>query len=155
MFCIGFFETKTCAQQSNVVSGANATGTGGISNYSIGQIIYTTANGSAGSTAQGVQQAFEILTLGKDNFLEITLQMVVYPNPTTSFVNLRIDTSTLLNISAMKYQLYDIQGRAIAQKKITNSETPIDLQNLPSATYLLQIINGNKAIKTFKIIKNN
>jgi hypothetical protein len=152
MFCIVFFGTKTYAQQSNVVSGANATGTGGISNYSIGQIVYTTANGSLGSSAQGVQHAFEIFTLGKDNFPEITLQMLVYPNPATSFVNLRIDN---YDFQKLQFQLYDIQGREIAKQKITNPETQIDLQNLPSATYLLQIISANKAIKTFKIIKNN
>lgn len=154
LFMIGivFFGSEVYAQQAIVASGGNATGTGGISNYSIGQVSYTATTGSTGSVNQGVQQAFEIFTLGTDNFPKITLKMVVYPNPTTSVVNLKVDEYDFQNL---QFQLFDIQGREITKQKVTNSETPIDVQNLPSATYLLQIISENRTIKTFKIIKNN
>ena len=42
----------------------------------------------------------------------------------------------------------------IADKKITQGETQIQLENYPSAIYLLNINQDNKSIKTFKIIKN-
>jgi hypothetical protein len=44
------------AQESVNGSGGDATGTGGTSSYSIGQVVYTTATGTNGSVAQGVQQ---------------------------------------------------------------------------------------------------
>ncbi|MBV1889111.1 MAG: HYR domain-containing protein, partial [Proteobacteria bacterium] len=45
------------AQESINVSGGDATGTGGSSSYSVGQVFYTTNVGATGSVAQGVQQS--------------------------------------------------------------------------------------------------
>lgn len=143
---------KMHAQQAVVVSGENATGSGGSSNYSIGQVAYLAVNGTGGSINEGVQQAFDIFTLGVDNFPEIILQMTVYPNPATSFVNLKLDNSNFQNL---QYQLFDMQGRTIANEKIANPETQIEMENLPPAIYLLHVINENRIIKSFKIIKNN
>jgi hypothetical protein len=78
--------------------------------------------------------------------------MIVYPNPTTSLVNLKIDNFNLANLS---YQLFDGIGRLITDKKITEDETQIQLENYPSAIYLLNVNQENKTIKTFKIIKTN
>ena len=150
-----FALTKVNAQQTVVTAGGSATGPGGLSSYSIGQVVYTATTGTGGSENQGVQQSFTILTVGIDNFPEIKLQMAVYPNPTTSFVNLKIDATTELSIESLAYQLSDLNGKHIYNQKITNSETVISLENLPSAIYFLTAINKNKPIKTFKIIKNN
>ena len=150
-----FALTKINAQQTVVTAGGTSTGPGGLSSYSIGQVVYTASTGSGGSENQGIQQSFTILTVGIDNFPEIKLQMAVYPNPTTSFVNLKIDASTELNIESLSYQLSDLNGKRIYNQKITDSETAINLENLPAAIYFLTVINKNKAIKTFKIIKNN
>ena len=48
------------AQESPTAAGGEATGTGGTSSYSVGQVVYTTATGTNGSLAQGVQQPYEI-----------------------------------------------------------------------------------------------
>ena len=69
------------AQQATLTSGGMATGSGSVA-YSIGQIAYTTVTNSAGSIAQGVQHPIEIYTLGVDNFVNISLKMKAYPNPT-------------------------------------------------------------------------
>lgn len=151
IICIVFWGTKAYTQQTIATSGGNASGSGGSSSNSIGQITYISANGSNGSINQGVQQPFEIVTLGKDNFPEITLQMMVYPNPTSSFLNLRIENYTIENL---KYNLFDINGKEILNQKIKNSETQINMSNLPSALYFLKVIEEGKLLKTFKIIKN-
>ena len=143
---------KIYAQQATMASGGNATGSGGSSSYSIGQVVYTTATGSGGTSSQGVQQAFEIYTLSGEEFTQIILQMVVYPNPTSSYVNLKIENYDFQDLS---YQLFDLTGKQIYYQKITNSETQIELENLPKNVYLLQVADQNKTIKTFKIIKNN
>jgi len=151
VICFVLLVTKAYTQQTIAPSGGNASGSGGSSSNSIGQITYTSANGSNGSINQGVQQPFEIMTLGKDNFPEITLQMMVYPNPTSSFLNLRIENYTIENL---KYSLFDISGKEISNQKIKNSETQINMSNLPSALYFLKVIEEGKLLKTFKIIKN-
>ncbi len=153
LLCSIFFVLfSASAQQANVASGGNATGTGGSSSYSVGQVAYTNATGTNGSVNQGVQQPFEIFTLGNDDFPEITLLMTVYPNPTTSLVNLNIQNYALENLN---FQLFDINGRLIQSQKITTAETQIQMENLAAAVYLLNLLDKNKLVKTFKIIKNN
>jgi opacity protein-like surface antigen len=140
------------AQQAIVPSGGKATGSGGTYTYSIGQLCYSSTTGATGSVNQGVQQPFEIVTLGNDDFPEIQLTMSVYPNPTTSFVNLNIQNDVLENLY---YQLFDIKGKQIQYRKITSSETQISMENVAAAIYILHVSDNIKLLKTFKIIKNN
>ncbi len=146
-----FFIPKLTAQKANVAAGGNATGAGGKVSYSIGQVVYTTSTGAGGTLTQGVQQPFEIVTLGTDDFPEITLTMSVSPNPTSSFVNLKVDNFSFENL---EFYLTDITGKQLQTQKITTVETQIQMENLPQAIYLLNVFENNKTIKTFKIIKN-
>jgi hypothetical protein len=146
-----FYFLNSNAQQSLNAAGGDATGSNGKISYSIGQIDYVSATGSNGSVSQGVQQPFEIFTLGTDDFPNIILQAIVYPNPTSSNINLIIENYSIDNLH---YNLYDIQGRSIANQKITQQETNITMENLQNANYFLQVFDNNKTLKTFKIIKN-
>ena len=147
LFCL----PKMLAQQTVNTSGGNATGVGGSSSYSIGQITYNEQTGSGGSINQGVQQSFEIFTLSGAEFENIKLEAVVYPNPTVSKVTLKISN---FNLDDLNYQLFDIQGRSISMGKISNEETLFNMDAYPSSIYLLKINSNNKELKTFKIIKN-
>lgn len=138
-------------QESLLSSGGNATGSGGTSSYSIGQINYTNAVGSNGSVSQGVQQPFEIFLLGTDEFPEIKL-MVVFPNPTTGEITLKTGSYTS---ESLQYELFDLNGREIKTQKIPQTEMQIHLENLPPSLYFLKVLDQNKLLKTFKIIKNN
>jgi hypothetical protein len=142
---------SSIAQQATVSSGGNATGIGGSVSYSVGQVAYTTQTGSTGSITQGVQQAFEIYTLGVNDFPEIKLSMSVYPNPTISTITLKVED---LSLNDLNIELFDIHGKKIQTEKIQNTNTIIELENLPSSIYILKVESGNKTIKTFKIIKN-
>jgi len=139
------------AQQATTSSGGNGIGVGGSTNYSIGQVAYMTQTGSTGSISQGVQQAYEIFTLGVNNFPEIKLSMSVYPNPTISNITLKVED---LSLNDLKIELFDTNGRQIQSRKVQSTNTFIDLENLPSSTYILKVESENKTIKTFKIIKN-
>ena len=152
LFLLGMSFSKLQAQETIVASGGNAVGSDGTASFSVGQVAYMYAAGSNGSVSQGVQQPFEIVTLGVDDFPTITLAMLLYPNPTTSLVNLKIEN---LDTENLEYQLYDLQGKLLSNKKITQDETQINMESLASAIYLLKIFDSNKPIKTFKIIKNN
>ena len=139
------------AQQATTATGGNASGSGGSVAYSVGQIVYTTNTGTTGSVAQGVQQAYEIsIVLGiEDN--SINLELIAYPNPTTNFLTLNVGKAAL---STLNFQLYDISGKLIESRKIISSTETIGMENLPSATYFLKVVNNNQEVKTFKIIKN-
>lgn len=138
------------AQESANASGGDATGSGGNVAYSLGQVIYTTNTNASGTVSQGVQQAYEIFTVGiKETELNISLS--VFPNPTTDNLILHVDD---FGLSTLNYQLYDIQGKLLNNGQIISKQTQIDLNNWPSATYFLHVINHqNLKIQTFKIVK--
>jgi len=137
------------AQESPTATGGEAKGVGGTVSYSLGQVVYTTNTGSNGSVEQGVQQPYEISATVGINESSISLEMSVYPNPTTNYLTLKVEITKNLS-----YQLFDMQGKVIASKKITDNTTTVVMENLPTATYLLKVTDSNKTVKTFKIIKN-
>ena len=139
------------AQETTDASGGEASGSGGTVSYSVGQIVYTTSSGTNGSVAQGVQQPYEIsVVLGIEEANGIHL-MTVFPNPTTNFVVLKVENYVVTDLI---YQLIDTNGRLIESKKILGEVTTVDINNYPATIYFLQVLDNNKAIKTFKIIKN-
>ena len=137
------------AQQSSTATGGEATGTGGTASYSVGQVVYTTASGTNGSVAQGVQQPYEISTTVGINETSINLELSVYPNPTTDYLTLKTDDNANLS-----YNLYDMQGKVIESKKVLSNSSNINLEGQPTATYFLNVVKNNQIVKTFKIIKN-
>jgi len=149
LLVIGF--TTTQAQQETTATGGNASGSGGTVAYSVGQIVYTTNTGTNGSVAQGVQQPYEISIVLEIKEHQISLVMQVYPNPTTDYLTLNVGN---FELSTLNYQLFDITGKLIESKKISSTIETIRMDNLSSATYLLKVVNNNKEVKTFKIIKN-
>ena len=143
------------AQNAVPATGGNASGSGGTVSYSVGQVVYTTNTGTNGSVAQGVQQPFEIsIVMGLEEAKGIDLMVSVYPNPTTEYVKLKVDALTSLSIQSMSYQLFDINGKLLENKALEGTETSIVMSNLVPATYFLKVTEGNKELKTFKIIKN-
>jgi hypothetical protein len=139
------------SQESILASGGTATGSGGTASYSVGEIFIGTQTGTNGSVAQGTQQPFEISTLGNDEFPQINLEMVVYPNPTIDKLNLLIGNKEWSNLT---YQLFDISGKIISEnQKITASETPVSMQSFSQGIYFLIVKDNTKTVKTFKIIK--
>ena len=139
------------AQETQDASGGEASGSGGTVSYSVGQIVYTTNTGTNGSMAQGVQQPYEIsVVLGIDEANGIRL-MMVFPNPTTNFVVVKVEN---YDVTDLTYQLVDTNGRIIENKKILSEDTTIYMNGYPATIYFLQVLDQNKLIKTFKIIKN-
>jgi hypothetical protein len=116
-------------------------------------VVYTTnTSASNGSVAQGVQQPFEISVItGLEETKGINLTVSAYPNPTTDNLTLSL---TDIYASKLSYQLYDMQGKLLQSEKITGNQTSIIMSNLVPANYFVKVIQGNKEVKTFKIIKN-
>ena len=152
---LGIGLTGLEAQEAIPAAGGNTSGSGGSVSYSVGQVVYTTSTGTNGSVAQGVQQPYEIsVVTGIEEAIGINLMVSAYPNPTTDFLNLKVDASTTLSIQSMSYQLFDISGKLLENKELTSNETTITMENRVAATYFVKVIQGNKEFKTFKIIKN-
>jgi hypothetical protein len=140
------------AQTSVNASGKDASGSGGSASYSVGQVVYTTNTGTSGSVAQGVQQPYEISIVTEiEEAKGINLSVSAYPNPTTNFLQLKVESEKLKDLS---YQLYDMTGKLLQNKKLTGTETQIDMNSYVPATYFVRVIVESTSIKEFKIIKN-
>ena len=153
LFLSFLFSFSMKAQTSHQVlsaSGSDATGIGGSAAYSVGQIVYTTSTGTTGSVAQGVEQAYEIYSVGiKETALNISLS--VFPNPTSDFLTLKVED---YNNETLSFDLLDEQGKLILNEQITNQDTQIAMSTLARGAYFINIVQTNKQIQTFKIIKN-
>ena len=149
---LGLGLTGLQAQESVNATGGNALGSGGSVSYSVGQLTYQTHVGTNGSVAEGVQQPFEISIITEIKEAKgINLSVSAYPNPTTDYLQLKVESEKLKDLS---YQLYDISGKLLQSEKITGSQTSIVMSNLVPATYFVKVIESNREVKTFKIIKN-
>lgn len=140
------------AQNVIPVTGGIATGSGGSVSYTVGQIVNSSLSGTNGTVAQGVQQPYEISVITAiEESKGITLEMIVYPNPATDFIWLKIESFEPENL---RYQLYDNDGRVLQNNKVDGNEMSIEMSTYSSGIYFLKVIQDNKLVKTFKIIKN-
>jgi len=148
---LGLGLTGLQAQETIPATGGNASGSGGTVSYSVGQVVYATNTGTNGSVAQGVQQPFEISVVTEIGEAKgINLNCTAYPNPTTDYLVLKVENYDKGNLL---YQLFDMNGKLLENKKITGNETSIVMSKLVPATYFVKVTEGNKKVKTFKIIK--
>ncbi len=146
LLCIGL---TAQTQQATTATGGDASGSGGSVAYSVGQVVYTTNTDAFGTLSQGVQQAYEIFAY---DFIEtrLNISLLVFPNPATDHLILQIEDYSNEKLS---YQIFDIRGKLIRAKAVTGNQTKVDLHNLPSATYYFHIVQENKKVQTFKIMK--
>ena len=133
------------------VSGGKATGAGGTVSYTVGQLVYTNPTSTAGSLNQGIQQSIEFVTLSNPELTALTLKAVTYPNPTTESITLALKDA---NLTGLSYVMVDLLGRLVNKGTVATFETKIGMKSLPIGVYILRVQQNNKALKTFKIIKN-
>lgn len=146
--CFGF--SSIYGQSAFVSSFNEPSGSNGAVSYTVGQSFTLHASNTAGSTINGIQQPFNIYTLGvNDNSVKIDI--TVYPNPVSKSLVLNMDTD---NHQKSSYALFDLNGVQIFNKIITGAETLIDMSDLNPSSYVLNVINSGKIVKSFKIIKH-
>jgi hypothetical protein len=151
MLLLGIGLSLLQAQEAIPATGGNASGSGGMASYTVGQIVYTTNAGTDGSAAQGVQQPFEIsIVTGLEEAKDITIQYIVYPNPANDYLILKIQGKVRTQCIA---SIYDIKGNLLENKKNIGSETIFNMSNLIPAAYLMKVSVNEKEIIIFRIVK--
>ena len=149
-FLLSLSVNAQTAHQVLSATGGDATGSGGTVAYSVGQIVYTTNTGTTGSVAQGVDQAYEISSVGiKETALNISLS--IFPNPTSDYLTIKVED---YNNEALSYNLINEQGKLVMNEQITNQDTQVAMSSLARGAYFINVLQANKKIQTFKIIKN-
>jgi Leucine-rich repeat (LRR) protein len=85
---------------------------------------------------------------GLDRVIDNSNELIIYPNPTNSSVNLKAE-----NIESCFFELNNNLGQIVIKKeKITQSLTQINTADLPNGLYVLQIICNEKNITWKKLI---
>jgi hypothetical protein len=138
-------------QQAVPATGGTATGTGGSAKYTVGQVASSVVTGTNGFIIQGVQQPYEISTVtAVEDTEDITLSYLIYPNPTEGIIKLVIKS---FYDDDFRFQLYTLNGTVLLEKRITDEETEISMEDQISAIYFLRVIRDNREVKVFKIVK--
>lgn len=153
IFSLLFLSVVIASAQSDFVPvGGIATGASGSVTYTVGQIAVQGAGNGDKSVLEGVQQPYEIQTVGVDDYPGITLDAVVYPNPTRNYVQLRISNFDIPE-QGLAAQLYDANGKLLEIYTVSDLLTQFDLSNYPTATYQLRVMDGKRVMKTFRVVK--
>lgn len=151
-FLLLFTHSSVKSQSTFVSSGKDISGTGGTISYSIGQVAYSSVSGANGYLIEGVQQPYEIYTItGTEDFKNIVLDFMAYPNPATNILNLKVEN---YSNQRMSYQLISQEGRLLKQNEIQSITTEIQVSDLAASTYFLKILLNQENVKIFKIIKH-
>ena len=122
----------------NIVTSTTAISTG--TTYYASQ----TVSGCESSTRLAVTMTLGSC-LGTEDFVK--LHISVYPNPTRDLVNV------VSNQLIEKVEVINILGQTLISNKFTLNEVILNLDNLPTATYVLRVTSENNVINTFKIVK--
>lgn len=143
-------------QTTATTSGGEASGSGGTATYTVGQVVYHTHSGTNGSVAEGVQQPYGIsVVTGIEETAISLINISAYPNPTTEFLKLKVESEKFENL---EFQLYDMQGKLLQSNKLTGNEAEINMSTYTPAIYFVRVVKTNgrlsQSIKEFKIIKN-
>tara|TARA_R110000782_G_scaffold226971_2_gene313758 strand:- start:156 stop:626 length:471 start_codon:yes stop_codon:yes gene_type:complete len=136
-------------QETIPVTGGEAIGSGGLSYYSIGQMVFTTNYGN-GTVSQGIQLPITVVSISNEEITSVNVRVVAYPNPATKFLILAISDINLVDI---RYSLFDMNGRVLSNGPVTQENTNIDMLGFASGIYGLIVHHDNKELKSFKIIK--
>ena len=144
----------TFAQSAIVPVGGDAQGNGGSVSYTVGQIAVQTVANSDGSVsvAEGVQQPYEIMTVGVDDYPQIALDAVVYPNPTENLAQLRLNGFEI-PADGLRAILFDGNGKQLQSVVVTEDLTSFQIGQYATGTYYLELRDGKRVLKTFKVVR--
>ena len=142
------------AQSAIVPVGGDAQGNGGSVSYTVGQLAVESAANSNGSISvlEGVQQPYEIMTVGVDDYPQIALNAIVYPNPTENIAQLQLNGFEI-PADGLRATLYNSNGKQLQNVTVTEDLTTFQIGQYATGTYYLEVRDGKRVLKTFKIVR--
>jgi hypothetical protein len=141
-------------------SGGEARTSKTIISYTIGEPVVTTYETNTNTLTQGFQQGnitveknIESTYVNPELNITDYKNVSLFPNPTKGLITLNMSGMDLL--SDYSYNLFDMEGRLIKTGITQSEQTQIDISSVSSGCYILVVNGSNKAIKEFKVIKEN
>lgn len=147
------FAGAAFAQSAIVPIGGDAQSNNGSVSYTVGQIaVQTSANSDGVSVGEGVQQPYEIMTVGVDEYPHIVLNAVIYPNPTDNIAQLQLNGFEI-PADGLRAFLYDGNGKMLQNINVTEDLTSFQIGQYATGTYFLELRDGKRVLKTFKVVR--
>lgn len=147
------FAGAAFAQSAIVPIGGDAQSNSGSVSYTVGQIAVQTSTNSDGvSVGEGVQQPYEIMTVGVDEYPHIVLNAVIYPNPTDNIAQLQLNGFEI-PADGLRAFLYDGNGKMLQNINVTEDLTSFQIGQYATGTYYLELRDGRRVLKTFKVVR--
>lgn len=144
--------TTVFAQSAIIPVGGDSQSSTGSVSYTVGQVAVQTSSNGTVSVVEGVQQPYEIQTVGVDDYPQITVNAVVYPNPTENQIQLHLNGLDMLT-DGLRANLYDGNGKLLQTASVIEEITSFYIGQYATGTYLLELRNGRRVLKTFKIVR--
>ena len=117
--------------------------------WSIGECITQTQSAGDYVITQGFHQNSYVITSVED--LRADINMSVYPNPTSDFISLKVESS---KVEDLQYTITDFSGKVLQTENFAGDIEQINFTNYAVGTYFISVTENNQLIKSFKIIKN-
>jgi hypothetical protein len=117
--------------------------------WSVGEVAIETFTDGNYVLTQGFQQPGLVL-VGVEDFDEQFSNIKVYPNPTSDYVRLDLN----VDIQNLSYRVLNASGKIIENKKIQDPSTRVSFTEVESGLYLIHLMDGEKTMKIFRIVKN-
>lgn len=158
LFCMGI-TIHSFSQQKNPSVIASAGGTSKsatiILEWTLGESFIQTVSSSTQLYTQGFHQPMlEIRRIEPDKDILIAKSTFhVYPNPTTSIINIQLDE---VPDKPYSVSLVDVNGKVILKNvfPLNSSLLRIDVSRFTPGTYLLRMSNTNGSVQeVYKVIK--
>ena len=143
------FGTILQAQQLVSSAGEFYQNSSGSLSFSVGELSIETFSNSNNILTQGFHQT-NLIAIAIKELKDLKFEIIVFPNPTKDFVLLKIPIE---NFTGLQYKIYDIHGKLLQNKILKENETEISFANFSPSTYFIKVSDGNKVLKTFKIVK--
>jgi trimeric autotransporter adhesin len=107
-------------------------------------LLFMADDGTTGS------ELYKISSTGVVEAVKADFKIMLYPNPSQDVLNIK--NEDLEDFKAVK--LYNLQGELLKTGVFNGKEASINVQNLPPATYLLELSNDKqRAVKKFIKVK--
>lgn len=127
-----------CAQEVVSTQGESLFNVLGSIDFTLGEVIISTETDGGSIITQGFH-------LGVVNF-NAEQEVIIFPNPASDLVFIRIKA-----FEDVTYTLYDLQGKLVMYDILTSSQTPLQLSDLASGTYLLNVKKNAENLHISKI----
>lgn len=146
---LSFISLGAYAQQVVATSGDTYKSSSAIVSWTLGEPATETHKSSNSIATQGMQQP-TLSVVTSYSTTELNVNVFVYPNPTSSSLQVSIQEQSLEHLA---YSLCDVNGIQITAGLISNATSWINMETQPAGSYILKITKSDKEQKSFKIIK--